>query len=230
LESSGSCFKADLKIKLFKPERSNPMSKEIYNPSRRDILKGVVIGAGGYAFGSMLIHPKEAMGQSLESHLEKAPIEARWDIASGAFLASSVNYFKLLYDQGGREKFVEFMKQNGRRAEAGYKGVADRFGFSGNDAKSAAAIIPTIVSLSFGPRHKCEIEEATAEKARVKCINCSFWNAVQAMKITDDLCSPWSQYAWEGRARAINPKLTSTLVKARPRGDAFCEWVIELKA
>lgn len=43
------------------------MSNEIYNPSRRDFLKGVAIGAGGYAFGSMLIHPKEAMAQSRPS-------------------------------------------------------------------------------------------------------------------------------------------------------------------
>ena len=43
------------------------MSNEIHNPSRRDFLKGVTIGAGGYAFGSMLIHPKEAEAQSRPS-------------------------------------------------------------------------------------------------------------------------------------------------------------------
>jgi hypothetical protein len=206
------------------------MSKDIYDPRRRDFLKGVVIGAGGFAFGSMLIHPKEVMGQSIEGYLEKVPMEARWGLASGAFITYAVNYFKTLYDQGDNAKFVEFMKQQGQRAKAGYKGLADRFGFTGNDAKSAAAIIPAIVTLSFGPQQKSEIVEATPEKARVKCVNCVFWNAVQEMKITDDLCSPWSQYAWEGRAKAINPNLTSTLVKARPRGDSVCEWVIELKA
>ncbi len=68
------------------------------------------------------------------------------------------------------------------------------------------------------------------EKARIKCINCAFWNAVQAQKITDDLCSVHSQYYWEGFAKALNAKLTSTLVKARPLGDSVCEWVIELRA
>jgi hypothetical protein len=141
----------------------------------------------------------------------------------------SINYYKTLYDQGGKEKLVEFMKQRGRIAEAGYKAIADRFGFSGNDAKSAAAIQSALVAINYGPQQKFEIEEATAEKARVKCTNCAFWNAVQAMKIADDLCSAWSQYGWDGRAKAINPKLTSTLVKARPLGDSVCEWVIELK-
>ncbi len=41
------------------------MSSEIHNPDRRDFLKGVVIGAGGLAFGSVSMHPKEAMAQEL---------------------------------------------------------------------------------------------------------------------------------------------------------------------
>jgi len=206
------------------------MNSKVDSTSRRGFLKGMAIGAGGYALGSMLIHPKGAMGQSIEGYSEKVPMEARWDLISGAFIYNTANYFKGLYDQGGKEKFVEFMKEQGQRARAGYKGFADRFGFTGNDVKSAAAIIPTIVGLFFGPQQKFEIEEATMEKARVKCINCVFWNATQAMKISDDLCSPWSQYTWDGRAKAINSNLTSNLVKARPRGDSVCEWVIELKA
>ncbi len=35
------------------------MCNEIYNSGRRDFLKGVAVGAGGLAFGSMLIHPKQ---------------------------------------------------------------------------------------------------------------------------------------------------------------------------
>ena len=206
------------------------MSNDIYHPSRRDFLKGMAIGAGGYALGPSLIHPKEAVGQSIEGYMGKVPMETRWDLASGAYITASINHYKTLYDQGGKEKLVEFMKQRGRIAEAGYKRIADRLGFSGNDAKSAAAIQAALVALNYGPHQKFEIEEATAEKARVKCINCAFWNAVQAMKITDDLCSALSQYVWEGRAKAINPKLTASLVKARPRGDSLCEWMFELKA
>jgi hypothetical protein len=206
------------------------MNNEIYNTSRRDFLKGVAIGAGGYALGSSLIHPKEVIGQSIEGYMEKVPMETRWDLASGAYITTSVNYFKTLYDQGGKEKLVEFMKQRGRIREAGHKAIADRLGFTGNDAKSAAAFQSAMVAFLYGPKQKFEIEEATAEKARVKCTNCAFWNTAQAMKITVDLCSALSHYVWEGRAKAMNPNMTSTLVKARPRGDSVCEWVIELKA
>jgi hypothetical protein len=205
------------------------MGNEIYDPSRRDFLKGVAIGAGGYALVSSLIHPKEAMGQSIEGYLEKVPIGDRWSAAAGGLIFWQVNFLKTLFAKEGREKYIEYLKTNSPLIGLRGKGFADRFGFTGNDAKSAAAIISATLTVSYGPQHKLEIE-ATPEEARVKCTNCVFWNAVQAQKITDDLCSVHSQYWWNGFANAINPKLTSTLVKARPRGDSVCEWVIKLKA
>ena len=53
------------------------MSNEIYNPSRREFLRGALIGAGGYAFGSMLIQPKKTIGQSKESAMSETPFSFR---------------------------------------------------------------------------------------------------------------------------------------------------------
>ncbi|OGP99345.1 MAG: hypothetical protein A2Z51_11580 [Deltaproteobacteria bacterium RBG_19FT_COMBO_52_11] len=205
------------------------MDTRISSPKRREFLKGLAAGAGGYALGSLVIHPNEAMGKSVQGYLEKVPMEARWDRASNGLVRAQVFLYKTLYDKEGREKFVEDRKQTCPVAAAGNKKYADRFGLTGNDAKSAAAIIPAIVTLYYGPQQKYKIEEATAKKARVKCLDCAFWNVVQAQKITDDLCSAHCRYYWEGFANAINPKLTSTLLKARPLGDSVCEWVIEIK-
>ena len=206
------------------------MSNRIYNPSRRNFLKGVAVGAGGYALGSMLTHSKEAMGQSFAGNLEKVPMETRWRMAANGLVHFQVNYFKKIFDTEGREKLIEFIKSSAPVIAAGGKAQADRAGLTGTDAKSAATIIPALVTISYGPQQIFEIAEATDNKAVVKCIECAFWNNVQAKKITDDLCSSNSHYYWEGFAKAINPKLTSTLVKARPRGDSLCEWVFELKA
>ena len=206
------------------------MSNRIYNPSRRNFLKGVAVGAGGYALGSMLTHPKEAMGQSFAGNLEKVPMETRWSFASVGLVHFSVDYFKKILDTEGREKLVEFTRKQSSAAGARGKGFADRIGMTGTDAKSAAAILPALVILAYGPQQKFEIAEATESRAVVKCLECVFWNNVKAKKITDDLCSSNSHYYWEGCAKAINPKLTSTLVKARPRGDSLCEWVFELQA
>ena len=204
------------------------MNTETYSPNRRMFLKGLAVGAGGYALGSLLIHPKEAMGQCIEGYLEKVPMGDRWSAAAGGVIFWQVNFLKTLFAKEGREKYVEYLKKNSPLIGVRGKGFADRFGFTGNDAKSAAAIISATLTVSYGPQHKLEIE-ATTEKANVKCTNCVFWNAVQAQKITDDLCSVHSHEWWNGFANAINPKLSSNLVKARPRGDSVCEWVVELK-
>jgi hypothetical protein len=205
------------------------METKIDSTSRRRFLKGMAVGAGGYAFSSLLIHPKEAMGESIEGYLEKVPMGDRWSTAAGGLIFWQVNFLKTLFAKEGREKYIEYLKKNSPLIGLRGKGFADRFGFTGNDAKSAAAIISATLTVSYGPQHKLEME-ATTEKAMVKCLNCVFWNAVQAQKINDDLCSVHSQYWWDGFAKAINPKLTSTLVKARPLGDSVCEWNIELKA
>ena len=206
------------------------MNTRIESVSRRGFLKGLAVGAGGYAIGSLSTHPQEAMGQSVQGYLEKIPMEARWDRASNGLVRAQVILYKTLYDKEGREKFVEDRKKSCPAAAAGNKKHADRFGLTGNDAKSAAAIIPAMVTLFQGPQQKYEIEEATAKRARVKCVNCAFWNTAQSMKITEDLCSAHCRYYWEGFVKAINPKMTSTLGKARGLGGSLCEWTLELKA
>ena len=200
------------------------------SPNRRKFLKGLAVGVGGYALGASLIHPEEVFGQSIEGNLEKVPLESRWNIAAGGLIFWSVTYFKEIYDTKGREQYLEHWKKASPLVAARSKGNADRLGFTGSDAKSAIEIIPAMLIIVYGPKQKYETVEATAEKARVRCINCELWNHVQARKITDDLCSVHSQYWWDGFVKAMNPKMTSTLVKARPRGDSVCEWVVELQA
>jgi len=206
------------------------MDTKVDFPSRREFLKGLALGTGGYILGSCLIHPNEAIGQSIEGYLEKVPMETRWRVASSFYAAALVRVWKANYDKEGREKYLELVKQRTSVSGPQLKRFADSLGFTGNDAKSMATIMPVILIIGGGPTQKFEIEEATTEKARLKCINCAYWNAMQAQKITDDVCSAGSHYQADAFAKAMNPNMTSTLVKARPRGDSVCEWVIELKA
>ena len=206
------------------------MDTIICSKSRRVFLKGVAVGARCVCLGCFVDPSIYGAGQSTVGSLEKIPMEVRWKAASSASVTNSVNLSKYRYDVEGREKYNEGAKIRTQGAGAWMKGFANSLGLTGNDAKSMAVMMPAVLTLFNGPQQKYEIEEATAEKARVKCINCAHWNAMQQMKITDDLCSTGSQYMWDGFAKAVNPKMTSTLVKARPRGDSVCEWVIELKA
>lgn len=205
------------------------MNTKICPLSRRGFLKGVAIGVGGCALGSSLIHPLEALSQSTAGSLEKIPMEVRWKFASGANVSTAVNLMKYSYDKEGQEKYNERSKIRSLGQGAKMTGLANYLGLTGNDAKSIVVIWSTLLPLWSGPDQKYEIVEATAENARVKSINCVYWNTMQQMKITDDICSVGTQYLFEGFAKAMNAKMTSTLVKARPRGDSVCEWGLQLE-
>ena len=197
--------------------------------NRRGFLKTVAIGAGGYALGSLLIQPKSAYPQSIEGNLEKIPMETRWAFTSGGFVYYQISDDKALFDKVGQEKYNEIKRKNGLASGARNKKHAENFGFTGNDAESTAAMAIALVTMYYGPKEKFEIVNGTGEKALVRNTNCAYWDTLQTRKITDDICSSWSQSWWEGFVTAMNPKLSLKLVKARPWGDSACEWVIEQK-
>lgn len=197
--------------------------------SRRGFLKAIAFGAGGYAVGSMLIQPTAPFAQSLEDNLVKIPMETRWAIASGSFVYVQTNIDKALLDKVGQEEYNKIKKETGLAMGARNKKRAESFGFTGNDAKSVAAMATALVTMYYGPKQKYEIISTSAEKASVKCTNCSYWDTLQARKITDDTCSAFSQSWWEGFASAMNPNMTLKLVKSRPMGDSICEWAFALK-
>jgi hypothetical protein len=206
------------------------MKSDLGEMGRRAFLKGLAIGAGGYALWSHLIHPQAAMGQSIPESLGRIPMEMRWRIASNSTVINEVNWAKALLDKEGREKYLEIRKRFSPAGGASAKMLAESLGLTGNDAKSAAAIIPAMVAVYYGPQQKYEIEENSAEKARVRCLECSFWNQAQRRNIADDLCSLHSRLHWQGFAEALNPNLKVAMLKAKPLGDPVCEWLIELKA
>jgi len=196
------------------------------SPNRKEIFKGLAVGAGGHALGASFIHPEEVLGQS---NLEEVQMDPLWSNPTSGLIFWSVSYLKEVYDNKGREQYLEYFKKNSQLRAAASKRNADRLGFTGSDVKSAVEIIPAMLIILYGPKQKYEMVETTAEKARLKCLNCELWNHVQATKITDDLCSVHSQYWWDGFVKAMNPKMTSNLVKAKPWGDSVCEWLIELQ-
>jgi hypothetical protein len=206
------------------------MKSELGGANRRDFLKGLAIGAGGYVLTAGIIHPKDAIAQSIQGALEKIPLESRWNIATRGLVNNEVNWAKTLLDKEGREKFNDIRKRFSPAGGASAKKLAESFGLTGSDAQSAAVIIPAMIAVYYGPQQKYEIAEYTANKARVRCLECAFWNQVQTKKIPDDLCSLHSQLHWQGFAEALNPNLKVAMLKAKPLGDTVCEWLLELKA
>lgn len=197
--------------------------------TRRGFLKTIAAGAGGCAVGSLLIQSKAVYAQTLEDNLDKIPMKTRWAVASGAFVYTQISEDKALLDKVGQGKYNEIKKKSGLASGARNKKRAESFGFTGDDAKSVAAMATALVTMYYGPAQKYEIVDAEAEKALVRCTNCAYWDTLQARKITGDTCSVFSQSWWEGFVTAMNSKLTLKLVKARPLGDPVCEWAFTLK-
>lgn len=198
--------------------------------TRREFMGSVMIAAGGVATSSFLVTPRVAFAQSVESGIDKIPMETRWAVTSGGFLYAQVANDKALLEKLGQSEYNETKKKYGLSLGAQNKDRAKNFGFTGNDAKSVAIAATALVNMYYGPKHNFEIPVANADRASIKCTNCAYWETTKAQKVTDDLCSTFSQYWWEGFVTTMNPKLTLKLVKARPSGDPICEWKLSLKA
>ena len=80
-----------------------------------------------------------------------------------------------------------------------------------------------------GPERKIELVEATPERTVVRTNICAWWERYKEHKVDPEFCGcPTGDQAWwENGLKAINPNLTYQLTKAMPRGDPYCEAIIE---
>ena len=200
--------------------------KRVYDSTRRDFLKSVSLGTGGIVFSSIFTWPKETQGQTVKLYLHKVPMDDRWTITTSAFIETQLALRRKMLEAMGQEKMNEAIKQSGFIAGKNDKRHADRFGLIGNDVIAAALIIPTMVSVYYGPLQEYEYIQLTPERAEVRCFECAFWNAQNNLNVSGDLCSQGCIGYWEGFAKAINPKLAVILTKAKPLRDGNCQSVI----
>jgi len=95
----------------YEKERSKGMNTRIHSPSRRRFLRTLVAGAGGYAMGSLAIHPEETIGQSIPRYLGGVSMESRWEAAASALVNWQITFLKMLLDKDGREKLFQYTKE-----------------------------------------------------------------------------------------------------------------------
>ena len=107
-------------------------------------------------------------------------METRWAFTSGGFVYLKISEDKALFDKVGQEKYNEINRKNGLASGARNKKHAENFGFTGDDAKSAADMATALVTMYYGPKEKFEIVNASSEKALVRSLNCAYWDTLQA--------------------------------------------------
>ncbi len=180
-----------------------------------------------------------------EELLEKIPVEKRWAItAQILFIFMVLRGEKLSAPQMGmgkdifsplwiREKWLEINeKVLGDVAIQGMHMIKEMFKIPVEDAIGAAKLHYVLVTLLYGPEQKWwEIVEATPERAVLRAPNCFAWKRYDEFEIEPEFrpCKTIEERCWPEGFKALNPKLTYKLVKAKYWGDPYCEAVIEFK-
>ena len=161
--------------------------------------------------------------------VEKVPAETRWTIATKALTGAVIATGKALRDALGQEQFNEVWGRIWAEQGKASKQIAESLGITGDDAKSAVEAFQSIVTVAMGPEFKWETIEAAPERVVLRCTECAWWNRQQELGIPGDLCSSADPAFCNAFGKSLNPKLTVSLTKARPKGDSYCETVWELQ-
>lgn len=160
---------------------------------------------------------------------EKVSAETQWTIATKALTGAVTATDKALRDALGQEKYNEVCEQIWAEQGKASKQIADSLGLTADDAKSATEAVQAVVTMAISPEFKFETVEATPERAVLRCTECAWWNRQQELGISGDLCSIADPAFCNAFGKSLNPKLTVSMTKARPKGDSYCESVWQLQ-
>jgi len=175
--------------------------------------------------------------------LEKIPVEKRWALTSTALsklvsLRVARTRLALGAEEGiiapvlGTEKMKEIsMKiwaETGKKFWPYFKEI---FNLIVEDAVGAAKLSIVAGILSEGADNEYDIVEANTERAILRISKCVWWKRAKENEVNPELmhCEFAHQLCSEEGLKAINPKFTYKITKVMPRGDPYCEVVIEFK-
>jgi hypothetical protein len=166
------------------------------------------------------------------SEIEKVPAETKWALSTrihtGAVVAMNTAIGEMLGSEKGREFVYNIWKSGGGMI---FQSVKDALNIPVDDLEGITNLHDVCAYLTAGPELNFEIVESTPTKVVVRAPKCGWWERYQDFNVKSELRNcPEGHQAWgESGLKAINPKLTYKVTKAMPRGDPYCEMVIELK-
>ena len=179
-----------------------------------------------------------------EELLEKIPPEKRWAIT--AKLLTSLNVIQgekntaPIIGKGeninspvkGAETWTEInTKIFGGFFKWWWTRVQEMFNIQVEDAADAVKFVNVTAPLQSGPEWEFEYHDVTRERAAIRVTKCPWWERYTEYEVRPEFipCLPTCDVEVGEGTKAVNPKITVKLTKARPRGDSYCEWVYEFK-
>jgi hypothetical protein len=181
----------------------------------------------------------------MQELLEKIPFEKRWAITAKNLWRFTIlrgdKLIAAIMGKGegitapvmGAEKWKEIndkiYSDGGKQM---FPWVKEMFNILVEDAVGAAKLVIVAVTLLAGPEVKYEIVEVTQERTVLRLTKCpSVWEIYEEFEVNPEhrACDPACQTFRKEGLKAVNPKITYKLEKAIPRGELYCEDVIEYK-
>ena len=179
-----------------------------------------------------------------EELLEKIPAEKRW--ATTAKILTSIHVIQgekntapiigkgesIIAPVKGAETWTEInVKIFGGFFKWWWPRIQEMFNIQVENAVDAAKFTYVTASLQSGPEWEFEYPEVTRKRAALKVTKCPWWERYTEYEVRSEFipCLPTCEVEIGEGLKAVNPKITHELTKARPRGDSYCEWVYELK-
>ena len=174
--------------------------------------------------------------------LENIPVETCWEITAKMLLTISVlrgvkTVMPIMGEEDGfvspvrgLEKFKEIIdKVQAEGAKRFFPWVKETFNIPVENAIDADDLLKVVGELQSGPEWEGEYVEKTPERVVCRQTKCPWMERYKEFEVDHGLIvCPSSDQLWsEEGLKAINPKLTYKLLKAMPRGDPYCEYVIE---
>jgi len=181
--------------------------------------------------------------KGVEELLEKIPVEKRWAISAKAL--SGLNLLRIIFIRSlmgkgegiisplmGWEKYDEVsIKTWGEGGKRFLPWVKETFNIPVEDAIGADKLVIVAGKLLQGPEFESETVEATPERVVSRVTKCVWMERYNEFEVDPALSTcPAGDQAYFGEGlKAVNPKLTYKLTKAMPRGDPYCERIIEFE-
>jgi hypothetical protein len=107
------------------------------------------------------------------------------------------------------------------------RAIADRYGMPRENAADLVQTLGAISVILFGPEFETRYIEGFPDEAVIRLTGCAMFREERTRDVTNhqvsSICQAYVGHAIEG----LNPGFTISVIKARCRGDPFCEMVIE---
>jgi hypothetical protein len=168
-----------------------------------------------------------------EEILKKITAEERLAWATKTHMATLVIRGETIFaPMIGAEKYKEINTNvYGEGGKIMFPMVKGAFNILVENAIGAADLIDVVTNVSMSTEFESERVEESPERTVVRTTKCPWMELYKEYNVDNKFIPCYEGHqAWGERGlKAVNPRLTHKMTKGMPKGDPYCEYVIEFK-